>query len=76
MTRRSKGRNSRLIEPIERGQVWRVNPLYGIGEVKVMAFVDDYVVYRSKGAYPGLKHWRQFVTEFQRYRCGDIQGRR
>lgn len=75
MTRRSKGRKSRLLEPIERGQVWRDHPLYGTGEVKVMAFVDDYVIYRRKGAIPGLSHWREFVTKFQAKRIPDIGSR-
>lgn len=35
-----------------------------IGDVRVMGFVEMYVVYRRPGCVPSVAHYREFVQKF------------
>jgi hypothetical protein len=47
---------------VAKGQTWRRMG----ATARVMVVVEGYVVYRFKGAMPGLMHWKAFEREFVR----------
>lgn len=68
---KTKEYNGFKIEDIKRGQAWKPAgkaPNLSLLLYRVMGVVDGYVVYRAKGCAPGVRFWKDFVTENARFR--------
>lgn len=50
---------------IEVNSLWRNKFQAGTSSVRVMAYVDGYVLARYKGRVPFVEHWRDWVKEYE-----------